>query len=289
MINLESILKSIEKLPTLPQVAIKALKKLDNPEISVNDVVSIIQYDQAITANVLKIANSAYYGKSRKVRSLSEALVLLGNKQLKEIILTSSVINIFQNENKGYQKAKGELWKHAASCAIISKLISKHMGKPELPSLFTAALIHDIGKLALDSYVERYQEQIIALVIEKQYCFTDAEKEMIGMNHAEVGAKIAEMWHFPEEIVTAIRLHHSPEMASDNDEITPIVHLANIITTLLGIGAGVDTFANKGKSEILKKCGLNGNDVQKIMVAFYEIYYNIQDLLTGNLKDDEQY
>ena len=285
---IDSIIQTINDVPPLSNVTSKVIKLLDNPDTSVNQLVSIIQYDQSITANVMKIANSAYYGKSGTVRSLSESLIVLGNKQLKEIILTGSFSKFFECEQKGYKKARGELWQHAASSAILARLISEHIGKEEHPSLFTAALLHDIGKLVLDSYVERYFEQIIALVLEKHYSFIEAESEMIGMNHAEVGAKIAEKWHFPEEIVQAIKLHHSPENAVENDNITHIVYLANVITALLGIGSGLDSLAVRGKKEILKLYSLTQQDIEKIMVSFYDMYDSIQDLIFGSFQNSKE-
>jgi len=285
MNNIDAILTTIEEFQPLPHIAIRALELLDDPDVSSSELISIIQYDQGITANVLRISNSAYYGKRRRINSLAEGLVVLGNKALKEIILTSSVAKIFSTENKGYQKATGELWKHAASTAIMARLVAKHAKIVEDALLFTTALLHDIGKLVLDSFVERYFEQIISLVLEKNYSFIEAEKEMLSINHAEVGALLAEKWQFPKQIVESIRLHHTPELASQKDMITPIVHLANILTTLLGIGAGLDTFANRGKGEILKRLKLTGKDIQIMMVSFYEDYQELEDLLCGGFQN----
>ncbi|MCK4488224.1 MAG: HDOD domain-containing protein, partial [Desulfobacterales bacterium] len=205
MMDIEAIIKSIKKLPPFPDVATKALKILDDPDASADQLISIIQYDQAITANVLKLCNSAYYGLRRKVRSLREGLVLLGNAELKNIILASTVVKFFHKENKGYDLARGELWRHAVATGIISKIISDRVTESEPPSLFTAALLHDIGKVVLGSFVDRYFEQIIALVKEGEHSFLEAERKMLGIDHAEVGAKVAESWNFPEDIVQAIR------------------------------------------------------------------------------------
>lgn len=279
MINIETIARSIERLPPFPAVATQALKLLDDADVSVDQIISIIRYDQGITANVLKLCNSAYYGLARKVPSLHEGLVLLGNNELRNIILASTVAKFFQQENKGYDLAGGDLWKHAVATGIISKIISDRAHRSEPPSLFTAALLHDIGKVVLNSFVDKYFEQIIALVDEGGHSFLEAETKMLGINHAEVGATIADSWNFPEDIVQSIRLHHMPEEASDDDRVTPIIYLANIITLCIGIGLGRDGLSYRGKQEVMTHYGMKPKDLQEIAVDFYDQYNKVQDML----------
>ena len=279
MINIDAIVKSIKKLPPFPTVAKKALKILDDPDASVDKLISIIEYDQAITANVLKLCNSAFYGLMRRVRSLRGGLVMLGNAELKNIILASTTVKFFQQENIGYDVTRGGLWEHAVASAIIARLISERVGESEDPSLFTAALLHDIGKVVLDTFVDRYFEQIIALVNEGDHSFLEAESEMLGINHAEVGARITESWNFPKDIVRTIRLHHRLDKISDDDRITPIVYLANIITLSMGIGVGRDGLSYRGEEEVMKRYGLKARDLQEIVVDFYDEYNKVQDVL----------
>ena len=260
-------------------MAKKALKILDDPDASVDKVISIIEYDQAITANVLKLCNSAFYGLMRRVRSLRGGLVMLGNAELKNIILASTTVKFFQQENIGYDVTRGGLWEHAVASAIIARLISERVGESEDPSLFTAALLHDIGKVVLDTFVDRYFEQIIALVNEGDHSFLEAESEMLGINHAEVGARITESWNFPKDIVRTIRLHHRLDKISDDDRITPIVYLANIITLSMGIGVGRDGLSYRGEEEVMKRYGLKARDLQEIVVDFYDEYSKVQDVL----------
>jgi putative nucleotidyltransferase with HDIG domain len=279
VIDIDAIVKSIKKLPPFPNVATRALEVLDDPHASVDRLISIIQYDQAITANVLKMCNSAYYGLARKVGSLREGLVLLGNEELKNIILASTVVKFFHKEMRGYDLAEGELWKHAVATGIISMIISNRVTVSESQSLFTTALLHDIGKVVLNSFIDRYFEQIIVLVNEGRHSFLEAERETLGIDHGEVGAKIAESWNFPEDIVQGIRLHHRPEEASDDDQITPIIYLANIITLSMGVGVGRDGLSYRGKEEVMKRYQLKSKDVQEIIVDFYDEYNKVQDIL----------
>lgn len=279
MIDTNAIVQSVKEFPPFPEAASRALKVLDDPDASVGQLISIVEYDQSITANVLKICNSAYYGLTRQIRSLREGLVLLGNSELKNIVLASTTAKFFQKENKGYALDKGELWKHAVACAIIARIVSNRVGRPENPSLFTGALLHDMGKVVLDTFVDRYFEQIIALVKGENYSFLEAESKMLGINHAEVGAKMAESWNFPDDIVRAIRLHHAPEEAPEDDEITALICLANIITLSVGVAVGRDGLSCRGNEDIMKRYGLKATDLQQIVADFYDEYDKVQDIL----------
>jgi putative nucleotidyltransferase with HDIG domain len=256
------------------------MQLLQDPEISVDKLIEVIQYDQAITANVLRMCNSAYYRVSkRKVHSLREGLVLLGNNQLKEIISRSTMVQFYQQENKGYDLGRGDLWKSAISSALISQIICKLIGKVEYSAIFTTTLLHDIGKVILNDFVWEENQKIFHLVREKGYSFEEAEKKLLGMDHAEVGAKIAALWDFPEDMVRAIRLHHTPEIAPEGDNITPIVYLSDVITLTMGIGVGSDGLCYRAKASIMKRFALTSRDVEKIMIDFYGAYNGVQNIL----------
>ncbi len=279
MMNIESIVQAIDQLPPFPTVVTEAVSILDSPDSSAMDVVKVVQYDQSVTANVLKVCNSAFYGLPRKVSSLREAVVRLGGHQLKEIILTGTVVKYYKNAMGGYALSRQDLWKHAISTAIMARLVSKKVKQADLAAVFTAGLLHDVGKTILDSVVEEYFEQMFALVAEKGYSFTEAEQEVLGLNHAEVGARIGELWGFPDEIVRAIRYHHTPQEGGDADPTTHAVYLANILCLMMGIGVGRQGLHVRGREEILDQYGLDSTDLQIIMAAFYEEYQKVQDII----------
>lgn len=279
MIDIQHILRSIDNLPPFPEVYRKATRLLQNPETSVDNLIQVLQYDQSITANVLKMCNSAYYGLTRKVHSLREGLVLLGNNQLKEILSGSALSQFYQKESKGYDLGRGELWKSAISSALVSQIICKIIEGKENPTVFTTALLHDIGKVVLNDFVWEENKKISQLVQEEGYSFEEAERQILGMDHAEVGAKIAELWNFPEDMIRAIRLHHTPETAPENDIITPIVYLSDVIILTMGVGMGSDGLFYRGKEGIMKRFGLKEKDLEKIMVDFYDAYNNVQNIL----------
>ncbi|MBW2107818.1 MAG: HDOD domain-containing protein [Deltaproteobacteria bacterium] len=279
MINIEDITRAAKKLPPFPGVLERALRVLDDPEASVGEVIGIVEHDQAITANVLRLCNSAYYGVSRKVRSLREALVLLGNAQLREVLLAGTLVKFLGTAVRGYDLAGGQLWRHAVATGLMARVISKRVYGTEPPSLFTAALLHDIGKVVLSEFVDQYLDKIMALVEAGQHSFSEAEGTLLGINHAQVGADVAESWNFPDEIVIAIRWHHSPERASGDNGTTRMVHLANILTVSVGIGVGADGLSCRGKQEVMESFGLKSRDLQEVMMTFYDTFRQAQEML----------
>lgn len=279
MIDVSRVTKSIEGLPPFPDVVGRALHVLDDPQASVSELVSVVQYDPSITANVLKLCNSAYYGLSREVRSLREGLVLLGNAQLKDIILAGTVVKYLGKGTNGYDLAKGELWKHSVATGIFGRIIAKRLFEKEPPSLFTACLLHDIGKVVLDAFVDADFEQLRDLVSKGEHSFLEAEKEILGIDHAEIGAEVAQKWDFPAEIVQAIRMHHRPMDVSSDDVTTPVVYLANIFTVFLGIGVGRSGLFCRGHEDVMIRFGLDGKDIQDLLMNFYDEFNKVQDML----------
>lgn len=279
VINASEITESIKGLPPFPDVVGRALKMLDDPNASVPELVSVVEYDPSITANVLKLCNSAYYGLSREVHSLREGIVLLGNAQLKDIILAGTAVKYLGKGTKGYDLAKGELWKHSVATGIFGRIIANHVLKEEVPSVFTACLLHDIGKVVLDTFVDEYFNHLMEVIYEEKRSFMEAERAVFGTDHAEVGAQVTRKWEFPEEIVQAIENHHRPEAASDDDMITPVVYLANIFTVLAGIGIGRSGLFCRGKESVMSRFGLDAKDVQDFLLEFYDEFNKVQDLL----------
>lgn len=267
---LEAIIEQCDRLPPFPAVINRALSLMNNPRSSVQDIVEAIQYDQAITANVLKVCNSAYYGLRHPIGSLKDAVLYLGFSQLLEILLSSMSGSMMIKAVAGYDLEAGELWKHSVSSALLSQIISRRLNREPSPFVFTAALIHDIGKVILSSFVGEQVEAIRARVQEKKITFLEAEKEVLGIDHAELSAVITEKWNFPKPIVTAIRYHHTPLIAVSEIDTVYLIYLSDLIAILTGIGGGVDGLSYAGFRQIMQYFRLTEKDVERFMAQLGE-------------------
>ncbi|HAJ27340.1 MAG TPA: hypothetical protein DCG53_08895, partial [Syntrophus sp. (in: bacteria)] len=241
---LDRILRSINKLPAFPATVQRVTELLKNEDYSVNEIVAVIKFDQAVTANVLKISNSAYFGVRQKIKTIHDAVVYLGQQHLIRAIQTASISKFFTN--KGYGDKVSELWEHSVAVALMSQILSRQMCKQENSVLYTAALLHDVGKLVMGEYVQDASKKIFELVNNHAYSFLEAEEEIVGINHADLGGRIAEYWNFPAEIRDAIALHHRPNLIDlEGNPLVSLIYLSDQFSLTMGIDGGMDGLAHR--------------------------------------------
>jgi len=262
---MDEILILVKAVPPFPKVAQRVLAMLDDPSVKAAQLAEVIQYDAAITANILKICNAAIFGLPRKVSSLEEALVVIGTQELKDILVTSSSAKFYKGKvGAGYELEQGDLWRHSVAVAIVAKHLSSFVKGTKAAEGFTAGLLHDIGKRFLSSFVADDFSNIISKVDEQQCSFVEAEKELLGTTHAELGGFILENWEFDKEMVSAVRKHHD-EDALEDGPLSALIALSNAIVVSLGIGGGADGLATKIQGEGLKKYGITSQVIESCM------------------------
>jgi putative nucleotidyltransferase with HDIG domain len=278
MIN-DKILKSIENLPAFPATVQKVSRLLGDPDYSIPELVSVIEYDQAITANILRMCNSAYFGVRYKISTVREAVAYLGRENLVRVVSTAGISRYYK-EVKGYYQEATKLWEHSVGVAMMSLILSKRIYNRADSSLFTTGLLHDIGKVVLGEFVYESFQEIMDLVTNKEYSFLEAEEEVIGINHAEVGAKIALLWNFPQELRDAISHHHRPDLMTEGDSsISWLVYLADQACMMMGIGGGTDGLAYRGLSEVIDRFKLRQRDFEECIVVLLKDLENAKELL----------
>jgi putative nucleotidyltransferase with HDIG domain len=266
MSRIDEILNIANHLPPFPKVALQVMKMIDDPEVKAKDLAEVIQYDSAITANLLKTCNAAYFGLTRKVSSIDDALVVVGQDILKDIIIACSSSRFYKGgAGDGYQLEQGELWKHSVATAIMAKLLAKHFDKVAPDVAFTVGLLHDIGKRFLSSFVADDFAKIVELAYGGNMSFVDAEKKVLGMTHAELGCMIMEKWEFDEELGLAVKQHHDPD-ALEKGELTALLAIANTQVITLGVGVGADGLTGKLHGEGLKRYGIGSSDLEHYLV-----------------------
>jgi len=275
----EEILAKVEHLPGMPAIVQQILMTVSDPEFELQKVVNLVRLDQGITADVLRICNSPYYGLQTKISSLEQAIAYMGANQIVEIVLSSKVVGHFRKGQFGYRLAKGELWQHSMATALMAQKLGERLSYPDLPTLFTAALLHDLGKLILSEYVGDKFAEIEVLVRDHGMPFVQAERKVLGLDHAILGAAVARKWNLPEPITHAIAFHHNLEPARKHKGIARIVALANLLVVHLGIGSGAQGLAAPVPAGLLKEMGLKSRDVDRLSLELKDILDNADDLL----------
>jgi putative nucleotidyltransferase with HDIG domain len=272
----DCILNSAIQLPPFPAVIQKVLQLVEDPKSSAQEMVDVIQYDQSVTANVLRVCNSGHFGLRHPVHSLLEAVAMIGFDQLVEIILQHNSGQLFSRACPGYDLNDGELWRHSVSCALLSQIISVRLNQVPSPTRFTAALVHDIGKVILSGFVREHFEEIRKLVREGGCSFSEAEKEVLGIDHAELGGKISERWQFPKAIVLAIRYHHTPLLSPEDHEMVNLIYLCDLVTLMMGIGGGADGLSYHAHKEVLNQNQLSRRDIEQFISQLDEGFKKVE-------------
>jgi putative nucleotidyltransferase with HDIG domain len=277
---IEKILLSIKKLPAFPVTIQRVIELLRNDDYSVQEVANVIKYDQAIAVNLLKISNSAYLGTRQKIRTIPDAIIYLGQKELIRAVQTAGVIRFFTKEAKGHGKRATDLWEHSVAVAVMSQILCRQLYRREDGALYTAALVHDIGKLIMGECIEETSEKIFRLVSEKGLSFLEAEEEIIGINHAELGGRIADYWNFPVELRDAIAYHHRPDLLDleRKDDLSSLVYLADQFCLMMGDGC-MDGLAHQGVSHIMQKYGLREVDLERNWILLMEELAKAKDFM----------
>ncbi len=262
------ILRSLKHMPPFPVVAQRALTLLNQPEVSIDELVEVVKFDPGITANILRISNSAYFGLRREIHSLHQALMLLGTQELLKIIIASGVTRLFAKATPGYFEERHGLWRHSISCALMADLLARELGLAERTVSFTAGLLHDIGKIVLSLHVEQKFGEIMSVVERQGTSFQQAEKAVLGISHAEVGGEMARIWDFPDRLRLVIHFHHLDRPEAFADDMVLLVYLADLLVMMFGQDLGNEGLAYAGVPQVLQHFGLRERDLERILLHF---------------------
>jgi HD-like signal output (HDOD) protein len=271
MPDIAQIVRKIKQLKPLPIVIQKIIASLGDPDSPLTEIVKLIEQDPAITANLLKILNSAHFGLMGKVDSVQRAVTLLGTKRVTELVLTYGFSKDLQKALKGYRLAKGELWKQSLAGAMTAKRFAEHRQLDDLPVIYTAALLKDIGKVILSEYVGHAIGDIQEKVIHDGLSFIEAENACLGVDHAAIGGMIARQWHFTPKMTFMIENHHLTAPEARQDPPTTMLYLADMVAMTEGTGAGVDRPPDPVPEDRFKDLGLSEEEV-KVLMQMYQGY-----------------
>lgn len=235
---IETYIARARPMPTLPEAVVRILNMSDNPDAEMEDIADAIMMDKVLTARMIRLVNSAFWGIRRHITSVREAIVYLGLHQIRSIVLTTSLFNTFQSRNPSFRIAA--IWEHGMGCAMISRDIARKVGYKDLEIAYLAGLMHDIGEVVLSQFDVKTFDDVINLVQTENIPFYEAENRIIGINHTDFSDWFMEQWGFSEELAEAISLHHSLEKANINPQLVSIVVLANLFCKVRGLDYGFE-------------------------------------------------
>jgi len=259
------VINKMKEIKSFPQFVIETLRKLNDPDSSASDVATSLSRDEGLVLRTLKLANSAAYGISRNISDVSEAIALLGYKNISNIVIAASVYSVMDRGFHGYALDRGELWRHSLTTAYASRYIAQATKKIPPEEAYVGGLLHDIGKVVLNDYVHFGYGLIVKEVEEKHIPFTEAELRIIGFDHSTVGALLVERWNLPKGYYYSTLLHHRPnDLEPEHAEFQPlldVISTANSICLMMGIGIGADGLQNYVYPEPLERLGISNYEM----------------------------
>jgi putative nucleotidyltransferase with HDIG domain len=249
MIDKAEVLRLVRQLPTIPAVVGELQDLLAQPNVSVGRVDQLICTDAALTANVLRFANSAAFGLSRKVTDIAQAVTLVGFRVLGNLVHSAVLSNAIPEPFPGYRISADQFLHHSLSVAIMTESLSRTLKLPQGLPYFTAGLLHDIGKLVLGTFVAAHDRELSTRLHSEQLTFVQLEREVLGVDHAQAAAWVGEHWQLPRALVAAAEHHHAPgEADPELQPIVDLVHVADMAAHCLGLGADMGELARRIES-----------------------------------------
>lgn len=258
----DPIMTKVSSFPSMPKAAVKLRELLAKEDVEMEEIEGILRHDPGLATNVLRLANSAFFGVPRKVETLKHAVMLLGVKRFAQIAVSAGMSKTIDKAVEGYDLSPGELWLHSIAVSNTAEALARHKKLAETNDVYTPALLHDMGKLILGKFVQDEREEF-ERVTAKGVPLDVAEHMVLGTDHAEIGALILARWSFPEDIVNAVRWHHNPDRNKNSNAKSDITYLSNLICQPQG-----DSNLADGQPVMLSAAAL---DRLGITVAQYEV------------------
>jgi HD-like signal output (HDOD) protein len=258
------ILRTVSELPPMPQVADKARRIVADEHSSFSDLARVIETDQAIAARVLKLANSSYYGVRGTISSIQHASVVLGMKTLNDLLILACTSSLLGPDLHGYSLQTGELWQHSLAVAGCARMLAAASFPDLTEDAFSAGLIHDCGKLILDRFILERKDMFNQFLKSGEASFLQAEKLLLGFDHAQIGAEVCDTWSIPRQITIAIQHHHTPSALHHNG-LASIIHAADAIAMMSGIGVGSDGMLYQLDEGVMQRLNLTPDKISTCM------------------------
>ncbi|TGN14516.1 HDOD domain-containing protein [Leptospira ilyithenensis] len=278
--KVDEVLRDVNKLPAISSVVSKVLEKLQNPDVNINELASEISKDPAITASVIKISNSAYYRASKPIRTVSEALMTLGTKTVKEIVLLTAAKGILAQDLHSYQLEAAQLW---SASLLVAEMSSRIVQSKKLPIdkdlAFTSGLLCSVGKIVLSQFFQPVLFQLKNELKENKEPFPTLEKKYFGYTHMEVSENLLNKWNFPPELVDVVANYLNPENSKVNQLLTSVVHIASIIIIVSGIGIDIGGESVPISPLALSLTGITDADIENYFLHIPDLQAGLADLL----------
>ncbi len=233
-ITLEALVEDITDVVSLPEVATKVNEMVDDPNCGANEIGKVISQEPGLTARLLKITNSSFYGFSAEIDTVSRAITMLGTKQVRNLALATSTIQTFEGIPNKFVSMEN-FWRHSVLCDLGAQFLASESHLKSGEALFIAGLLHDIGQLVMYNRAPEQSAEALSMVVDdvEEPEIYVAERNVFGFDHMKVGAELARGWHLPRSLESCIEFHHEPSKAKEHKVDVAVIHIANALAVMV--------------------------------------------------------
>lgn len=275
MLTPEALVARIQELPPLRTSVARLLTMLGDERVTISNLILLVSEDVALSANLLRIANSAYYRDAEPVSSLHKAVVRLGTQGVYRAALGLSLRASVPSQIPGYDISAEVFMSHSVACAVLSEALARDLGIQERDAIFTAGLLHDIGKLVVGQFLAEHRQAVDERLLGGAISLEELEREVLALDHGDVGEQIAQAWGLPDIVGVAARWHHEPSDAPSPEarRVGSLIHCADGLAHLVGFGTGLGGLMRRHDSRA--ELALSPDHVEKLVASSFGV---IQDL-----------
>ena len=270
--NAKEAIATVKQLPPVSPAGTRLIHLLNHDAADNDEIVFGLKTDMALTAKLLGLCNSSRFAFDEPISSVDQALLMLGHQNTLRLVLALSFGDAMGMPLPGYAVAANELWRHSLIAASAAEIVvTSGLNLPVNPQLaFTTGLLHDIGKLVLGQVITaRSQAEIRQTIHQHRLSCAEAERQILGTDHAEVGACLLEKWHLPEDIIEGVAHHHQPQLNSDAG-LSVVAHLADCLAHLSGAAPGWDSYAVRVSDLVTDKINITTSSLERMIIAVRE-------------------
>lgn len=279
MIKRKIIFSQITRVPVLSGAVQEGMQLLRDPQVDMGNLAKALQHDPGVTANILRLANTPYFGSMNPVNNLRDAVVRLGATRVSQLLLTVAVTPRISGELEGYDQAPCTLLEQSLAIAVASELVAAELSMSAPAHTFTAGLLTNIGKIVMDRFLQNDYASINDLVVSDGISFEEAERRVLGTDHAEIGAELLASWNLPDDIVRVVRHFRNPDVCQVHDTTLDLVHVGAVVAGMTGIGQGLDGMQYPISNNVVERLKLTEQTVQEVMVKLLDHVAKLKDVL----------
>lgn len=270
-VNIKSIMRNAHNVASLPMIYSRINEIVNRSSSSMADISDIISEDTGLSARILRLANSAFYGYPSQIETIERALTIIGIQQMRDLALATSMMHIFKNIPEDIINMNS-FWEHSIACGVSARIIAMHKREPNVERYFLGGVLHDIGRLILLQQVPDEVRKIIQDSKAQKSLVIDLEREEFELDHAEIGAELMHTWHLPDKLTGMVRGHHLPHKAGQFQESASIIHIADILAHTLQLGSSGETYIPRLNAQAWKSLNLSPH-VLPMMADQIQIQY----------------